>query len=116
MKKNIIFLFIFFLFGYMNAQTSDQLIGRWQLIKWTKKNKEKKVADSTFQVFKNNKEFISITEGKSHKGKWKLWKDNTVLTIMSGIFVVDFKVDYFDSKKRIITADGVGTLEYIKVN
>ncbi len=117
MKKIILLFFMFIMIGHVNAQTSDELIGKWQLVKWTKRKKEKKVPDSTFQIFSTNGEFTSITNGETHKGKWKLWKDNSILTITSSlIFVVDFKVDYFDSKKRIITADGIGTLEYIKVD
>jgi hypothetical protein len=59
--------------------------------------------------------FVSVTEGKEHKGKWKLSKDTQTLTIRSGMFTVNFKIDKFDQKTRVITADQVGTLEYKKV-
>lgn len=112
----IVFISIVTVYG-AQAQTAKELLGKWKLVKWTNRGKEKSFPDSTYQVFKDGNEFISISEGKEHKGKWKLSKDNNMLTIRSGlIIVVDFKFDYFDSKKRIITADQVGTLEYEKVD
>ncbi|RYY32958.1 MAG: hypothetical protein EOP46_17680 [Sphingobacteriaceae bacterium] len=99
----------------VNAQTSAELVGKWKLVKWTKKGKAKEVPDSTYQVFKDNNQFISLAEGKEHKGKWKLSKDNKMLTIRSGIFNVPFSIDYFDAKRRVITTDQMGTLEYQKV-
>jgi len=60
--------------------------------------------------------FNSVIGDKEPKGKWKLSKDNKMLTIRSGIFTVDFRIDYFDAKRRVITADQLGTLEYEKVD
>lgn len=106
--------------GSVNAQTANELIGKWKLVKWTKKGKEKDIlsefkTDQVYQVFQEKGKFISINGDKQHKGKWKLSKDNMILTIRSGIFVINSKIDYFDTKKRIITSDEVGTLEYEKV-
>nr|WP_121271672.1 lipocalin family protein [Pedobacter schmidteae] len=121
MKHLLLLIFSFFLFSVnVNAQTSAELIGKWKLVKWTKKGKEKDIlkefkTDQVYQVFKDDNKFISVNGEKENKGKWKLSKENDILTIRSGIFVVDFHVDYFDAKKRIITADEVGTLEYEKV-
>lgn len=117
-KLALITIFFAMVAGSAKAQTATELLGKWKLVKWTTKNgKDKPVNDSTFQVFKEKNQFISILDGKEHKGKWKLNKDNTVLTIRSGLVIkVDFKIDYFDSKKRSITADELGTLEYVKVD
>jgi hypothetical protein len=100
----------------VQAQTATEILGKWKLVKWTKNGKEKTVADSTFQIFNENNKFISVAEGKEHKGKWKLSADNKTLTIRSGVFVIPFTVDQFDPKKRVITTDQLGTLEYVKVD
>ncbi|MBD1362639.1 lipocalin family protein [Mucilaginibacter sp. ZT4R22] len=100
----------------VKAQTATELLGKWKLVKWTSQNgKDKEVKDSTFQVFNDKNKFVSIYEGKETGGKWKLSKNNDKLTIRSGIITVNFKIDYFDTKKRIITSDQLGTLEYQKV-
>ncbi|MDQ8013205.1 MAG: hypothetical protein REI96_12200 [Flavobacterium nitrogenifigens] len=117
MKKIALLLFSIIVFSHARAQTPQELIGRWKLVRWTKHKKEKTVDDSTFQVFSPNGQFLSIAQGKTHKGKWKLWKNSSILTITSaGVLVLDFKIDYFDSRKRIMTADGIGTLEYVKAD
>ncbi|OXG07082.1 lipocalin-like protein [Flavobacterium araucananum] len=119
MKKLILLLFcIYGLTSY--SQTSTELIGKWKLVKWTQKGKEKNIqeyykTDQVYQVFEDNNLFQSLVGDKTHKGKWKLSNNNDELTIISGIFTVPFKIDYFDSKKRIITTDQLGTLEYEKV-
>ncbi len=121
MKRMFLLAFAFCLLtGTVNAQTANELIGKWKLVKWTKKGKEKNIlsefkTDQVYQVFQEKNKFISINGDKQHKGKWKLSKDNTILTIRSGVFVVNSKIDYFDTKKRIITSDELGTLEYEKV-
>lgn len=60
--------------------------------------------------------FQSIVGGEPHKSKWKLSKDNSELIIISSLIVpIKFHIDYFDSKKRIIISEILGTLEYQKV-
>lgn len=119
MKK--IFLIVIFLIGLsVNAQTSKELVGKWQLVKWTKKGKEKSIqeyykTDQVYQVFKENGDFESLVGDETHKAKWKLSKDNTELTIILVIMPVKFSVDYFDANKRIITTPQMGTFEYKKV-
>ncbi|MBS7230908.1 hypothetical protein KHA90_07715 [Flavobacterium psychroterrae] len=116
-----LFLMVIFLIGFsMNAQTSKELIGKWQLVKWTKKGKEKNIkeyykTDQVFQVFKGNGDFESLVGDESHKAKWKLSKDNSELTIIAILMPVKFSVDYFDANKRIITTPQIGTFEYKKV-
>jgi hypothetical protein len=116
-----LFLMVIFLIGFsMNAQTSKELIGKWQLVKWTKKGKEKNIkeyykTDQVFQVFKENGDFESLVGDESHKAKWKLSKDNSELTIIAVLMPVKFSVDYFDANKRIITTPQIGTFEYKKV-
>ncbi|MCC9063785.1 hypothetical protein [Flavobacterium piscisymbiosum] len=86
MKK--IFLILICIIGFsVNAQTSKELIGKWQLVKWTKKGKEKNIqeyykTDQVYQVFKENGDFESLVGDESHKAKWKLSKDNSELTII----------------------------------
>lgn len=121
MKRTFLIVLAFCLVvSIAKAQTANELIGKWKLVKWTKKGKEKDIlsefkTDQVYQVFQEKSKFISVVGDKEHKGKWKLSKDNMILTIRSGIFVINSKVDYFDTKKRIITSDELGTLEYEKV-
>ena len=119
MKK--IFLIVVFSIGLsINAQTSKELVGKWQLVKWTKKGKEKSIqeyykTDQVYQVFKENGDFESLVGDETHKAKWKLSKDNAELTIILVMMPVKFSVDYFDANKRIITTPQMGTFEYKKV-
>jgi hypothetical protein len=59
--------------------------------------------------------FQGIKVDNSRNGKWKLSADNKELTVRISIISVMFTVDYFDAKKRIISSDKTGTLEYEKV-
>jgi hypothetical protein len=120
MKK--VFLSLTCLIGFLaNAQTSKELLGKWQLIKWTQHGKEKNIkstfkTDQVFQLFIENGEFQSLVGDETHKSKWKLSKDNSELTITSTLIIpIKFHIDYFDSEKRIITLDHVGTFEYKKI-
>lgn len=121
MKKVLFVSVLFFIVFSANAQTSKELIGKWQLVKWTKNGKEKSIideykTDQVFQVFKDKGKFESVVDDKIHKGSWKLSKDNKKLTIIADLVVtVDFTIDYFDAGKRIITYPEIGTLEYQKV-
>lgn len=118
--KKLLFAIVF-LFGLSaSAQTSKELIGKWQLVKWIKNGKEKSIekrfkTDQVFQVFKENGDFESVIGEESHKAKWKLSKDNTHLTIISVILPVEFTINSFDSQKRVITNPQVGTFEYKKI-
>lgn len=105
--------------GY--AQTSKELLGKWQLVKLTQHGEEKDLAavfktDKVFQVFHEKGKFESIVDGETHESKWKLSKDNKELTITSTLIIpIKFHIDYFDAKKRVITSKLIGTLEYKKV-
>ena len=104
----------------VSAQTSKELMGKWQLVKWTHNGKEKDInsyfkTDQVFQVFAENGEFHSFIGDESHKGKWKLSKDNSELTISSALIPVKFKVDYFDSGRRVVSYEQLGSFEYKKV-
>ena len=120
MKSTLIFCSLFFVFGAF-TQTETELIGKWKLVKWTQHGKEKNLqdhfhTDQVFQIFMENKhQFQSVTGDDVHKGKWKLSADGKSLTIIAGVLPVVFSVDYFDSKKRVITQESLGTLEYEKV-
>ncbi|MFH6986848.1 lipocalin family protein [Flavobacterium collinsii] len=120
--KKIAFLALIMLASLsIQAQTSKELVGKWQLVKLTKNGKEKDIkekfkSDQVFQVFNEDGKFTGIVGGKSTNGKWKLSKKNDVLTVTVNLIPVKFQIEYFDSQKRVITQDQLGTLEYKKVN
>ncbi len=119
--KKLLLAFVFLIGLSASAQTSKELIGKWQLVKWTKNGKEKNIqdrfkTDQVFQVFKENGDFESVIGDESHKAKWKLSNDNSRLTIISVILPVEFTINSFDSEKRVITNAQVGTFEYKKVS
>jgi heat shock protein HslJ len=97
-----------------HAQTSKELIGKWKLIKQTQ-NGEVKTPRDTYQVFMEGGKFQGINGDNSRTGKWTLSDDNKELTIRISIVSIKFTVDFFDEKKRIISSDKTGTLEYEKV-
>ncbi|MDQ1164739.1 hypothetical protein [Flavobacterium sp. SORGH_AS_0622] len=118
--RKLILAFVLLIGLSANAQTSKELIGKWQLVKWTKNGKDKNIqeyykTDQVFQVFKENGDFESLVGDESHKAKWKLSKDNKELTIIAILMPVKFSIDYFDTQKRIITTPQIGTFEYKKV-
>ena len=56
--KTIVLLFmtLFLTAGTVTAQTSKELVGKWQLVKWTHNNKEKDIkdyfkTDQVYQIF-----------------------------------------------------------------
>ncbi|OXA87305.1 hypothetical protein [Flavobacterium hercynium] len=119
--KKVIIAFIILVGLSVNAQTSKELIGKWQLVKWTKKGKEKNIqeyfkTDQVFQIFMENGEFNSLVGDESHKAKWKLSSDNKELTIIAILLPINFTIDYFDPQKRVISSPQMGTLEYKKVD
>ncbi|PZX48704.1 lipocalin-like domain-containing protein [Algoriphagus chordae] len=99
----------------VQAQTSKELVGKWKLVKETMDGKVTTPED-TYQVFKANGSFEGITPRDSMKAKWKLSDDGKKLTVKMKYGSVDFTVDYFDAKKRVITSKQTGTLEYVKVD
>ena len=118
--RKLILGFVFLIGLSVSGQTSKELIGKWQLIKWTKNGKDKSIqerfkTDQVFQVFKQNGDFESVIGTESHKATWKLSPDNSELTIISVLLPIKFKIEYFDPQKRIISTPGLGTLEYKKV-
>ena len=119
--KKLLFLVALAIGLSIHAQTSKELLGKWQLIKWTQHGKEKDIAatfksDQVFQVFLENGVFHSINGDENHKGKWKISKDNSELTITTTIVPVKFHIDSFDNTKRVITSEAFGTFEYKKAN
>lgn len=99
----------------LKAQTAKELIGKWKLVKETKGGVVTQ-PENTYQVFEENGVFQGINGDKSRKGKWKLSADNKYLTIKISIVSLEFEVEYFDAKKRVISNDKTGTLEYEKVS
>ncbi len=99
--------------GY--SQTAKELIGKWKLIKQTNVDGVVSTPKDTYQVFMEDGKFQGIHNGDSRNGKWKLSEDNKTLTIKISIISIKFKVESFDDKKRIISSDKTGILEYEKV-
>lgn len=111
----LVFTLLLCLVGFAGtAQTSKELIGKWKLVKETKGGIVK-TPEEVYQVFLDNGVFKGINGDNSRMGKWKLSDDNKELTIKISIISIKFSVDYFDAKKRIISSDKTGTLEYMKV-
>lgn len=111
----LLITFLFCVAGFVShAQTSKELIGKWKLLKETKGGVVRTPTD-VYQVFIEGGEFQGINGNNSRKGKWKLSDDNKKLTIKISIISIAFNIDYFDTKKRIISSDKTGTLEYEKV-
>ncbi|MGH2666530.1 DUF5004 domain-containing protein [Flavobacterium sp.] len=118
--KKIILVFICLIGSFANAQTSKELIGNWQLVKWVKNGAEKDIVsyyktDQVFQFFQEDHKFNSVIGDAVHKGKWKLSDDNTELTIDSKIVEAKFKIEYFDMQRRVISNPELGTFEYKRV-
>ncbi|MFU1855697.1 lipocalin-like domain-containing protein [Sphingobacterium sp. NGMCC 1.201703] len=99
--------------GY--SQTAKELIGKWKLVKQTNVNGQVTTPKDTYQVFMEDGKFQGIHNGDSRNGKWKLSEDNKTLTIKVSIISIKFKVESFDDKKRVISSDKTGILEYEKV-
>lgn len=120
--KKIITLSLLSMAGFfVTAQTSKELVGKWQLVKLIKNGSEREIkdvfkSDQVFQNFEEGGKFQGIVGDKSAKGKWKLSKNNDQLTITVNLIPAKFTVDYFEAEKRIITNDQIGTLEYKKIN
>ena len=120
MKNLLALIIVFGLITTVHAQTSKELIGKWKLVKWTLNGNEKDISstfktDQVYQVFKDDNSFISLVGDKETDGKWELKDNNSTLIIGSGMSKTKFHVDSFDSKKRVITSEKLGTLEYQKV-
>lgn len=102
------------------SQASKDLIGKWQLVKITKNGTEKSIkeqfkSDQVYQVFEEGGKFEGIIAEESINGKWKLSKDDKILTVTVKLIPVKFNLEYIDASKRIIYHKQLGTLEYKKV-
>lgn len=84
---------IFSSFFLSKAQTSQQLFGKWQLVKWVKNGKEKDInsyfkTDQVYQVFKDDRTYESINGRDIHTGKWHFSNDNTELTLTTSLIPI----------------------------
>ncbi|MCM5663605.1 lipocalin family protein [Galbibacter mesophilus] len=119
MKNLMIIICSLFLYS-AHAQTEQDMVGTWKLVKFTKPNgKEKSIKKEfgtaeVYQVFEENHDFTSKIGNETYPGTWKLTKDNKELQIDSGSGPLKFKVEHLDSEKRIISNGMLGTLEYMK--
>lgn len=120
--KTIVLLFmtLFLTAGTVTAQTSKELVGKWQLVKWTHNNKEKDIkdyfkTDQVYQIFMEDGKFDSKIGDELHHGKWSLSKDNKELVIKNALIPVKFQIDYFTADKRIMTYPQLGSFEYKKI-
>ena len=120
--KKLIFPLLFLLFTFSaTGQTQNELMGKWQLVKWTHNGKEKDIiknfkTEEVYQVFLDDNKFHSVIGDKTKKGKWKLSKDNSRLTITSALIPVKFKIVSFDAQKRVVKHASLGVMEYVKVD
>ncbi|AZA50646.1 hypothetical protein EG346_21800 [Chryseobacterium carnipullorum] len=96
--------------GIFKAQTSKELIGKWQLVETQINSQPKDIksifgSDTVFQDFMQNSSFEATIGKKRNKGKWELTKENNVqiLSITVGKNITKFNVDYFDENKRTIS-------------
>jgi len=112
--KLLIITFFCLISTFTQAQTAKELIGKWKLIKSTKDGIVT-TPKETYQVFEEDGVFKGVNGEDSRKGKWKLSSDNTKLTIKISIISITFNIEYFDLKKRIISSDKTGKLEYEKI-
>ena len=101
--------------GY--SQASKDLIGKWQLVKLTKNGTEKSIkeqfkSDLVYQVFEEDGKFKGIIAEDSMNGKWKLSKDDKILTVTVKMIPVKFNLEYIDANKRIIYHKQLGFLTH----
>ncbi|WDF48378.1 DUF5004 domain-containing protein [Chryseobacterium sp. KACC 21268] len=120
MIKKLILSLMLAVFIGVSGQTSQELFGKWQLVKWVKNGQEKDIqsyfkTDQVFQIFHDDRTFESLVAGESHKGKWHFSKDNTELTMTSALLPVTFRIDSFDTDRRVMTYKDLGTFTYLKV-
>lgn len=113
MKHLLIFALLLWAHS-VSAQTGRELIGTWKLVKETKDGKVTE-PENTYQVFLEGEKFQGINGDKQKNGKWGLSADNKELTVKISVVKVKFRIEYFDSKRRVISSDMTGTLEYEKV-
>ena len=121
MKKQIFSLLFLLVTFSTAAQTQNELMGKWQLVKWTHNGREKDIiknfkTEEVYQVFLDHNNFHSVIGDKTKKGKWKLSKNNSRLTITSAMIPVKFKIMSFDAQKRVIEHATLGVMEYVKVD
>lgn len=120
MIKKVFLTLMLAVFIGVSGQTSQELFGKWQLVKWVKNGQEKDIqayfkTDQVFQIFYDDRTFESQVGGESHKGKWHFSKDNTELTMTSALLPVTFRIDSFDKERRVMTYKDLGTFTYLKV-
>lgn len=116
----LLFMTLFLTAGTVTAQTLKELVGKWQLVKWTHNNKEKDIkdyfkTDQVYQIFMEDGKFDSKIGDDLHHGKWSLSKDNKELVIKNALIPVKFQIDYFTADKRIMTYPQLGSFEYKKI-
>jgi hypothetical protein len=119
MKKLISLGMLAFFISSSNAQTANELIGKWKLSSWTMKGKPMDILSvfktkEVYQVFKEGYQFESIMDTIVTKGTWDLSADNKKLGIHEGGESAVFTNDSFEGKTRTISNPEVGTMVYIK--
>ncbi|MCD0471760.1 hypothetical protein [Flavobacterium sp. JAS] len=121
MKKVILsFICLIGLSISASAQTQNELVGKWMLVKWTKNGRTQNIKEyfkttSVLQVFQENGDFESRIGSESTYSKWKLTKNDSELVIVDSMVSITSSIDYFDAKKRVITTPEMGTFEYKKI-
>lgn len=118
--KKIIALVILFLGLSVNAQGPAELLGKWKLVKWEKDGKSQNISahyktDQVFQIFKQDGVFQDVVGKQIVDGTWKFSHDRRKLITDAGLLPTNYKIDFFDSKRRILTQEGMGTFTFEKV-
>lgn len=103
-----------------NAQTAKELIGKWQLVRFTHNGQEKDIkdffkTDQVYQVFYEDGKFESLVGDEVHKGKWKMSKDNQHLTLTTTLIPIKLHIDLFQDGRRITSYESLWTFEHKKV-
>lgn len=102
------------------AQTSKELVGRWELVSLKDdKGQEQDVmarfgTRQVFQVFSPDQKFEGIVGDKRIEGSWAMSGDNKKIMVKAGGLDVDFQVHFFDARYRVITIPGLGVASYTK--
>ncbi|WP_316633010.1 hypothetical protein [uncultured Flavobacterium sp.] len=118
--KKVILIFICLIGLSVSAQTQNELVGKWILVKWTKNGRTQDIkanfkTTQVLQIFSANGDFESRIGSESTYSKWKLTKDNSELVVVDSAVSITSSIDYFDPKKRVISTPEMGTFEYKKI-
>lgn len=120
MKTLLLALFFCAIGITANAQTAKELVGKWQLVRFTHNGQDKDIkdffkTDQVYQVFYEDGKFESLVGDEVHKGKWKMSKDNQHLTLTTTLIPIKLHIDLFQDGKRVTSYESLWTFEHKKI-